>query len=348
MAGERVFTLYNNSMIDELQMYAILSHYISTGGSGCDFGDIALALFRYQFTNNAHYRRLCEAYDRTPMNTMRWQEIPAVPIAAFRMFPMSCVVDSKIVKTFESSGTTAVMRGKHLLSELALRLYELSLAKGFALADRRLSGASDLWALMPDVSVAESSSLSHMLQALGATRYFWEKNHELDKAIAKLTAPISLFGTAFAFVNFFDESANLHPLPSGSLVVETGGFKGRSRAIDRHEFYRLLSERFAVQTDSIISEYGMCELASQFYGRGMRTLKRGPFWTRTLVVDPATGDELPDGEQGHLVHFDLANLNSIVAIQTQDLGRKIDDGFELLGRSNDVPDRGCSLMVEGS
>lgn len=158
---------------------------------------------------------------------------------------------------------------------------------------------------------------------------------------------VTLFGTAFAFVQLFDETDETWQLPTGSVIVETGGFKGRTREIERGEFYELLAARLGISTSDIWSEYGMSEMASQFYGRGLDGVKRGPAWVRTRAIDPETGDDAPDGTPGLLRHCDLANWNSVLAIQTQDLGTLTDDGgFVLHGRAPDADLRGCSLSVE--
>ena len=211
-------------------------------------------------------------------------------------------------------------------------------------------------------AAAPHSSLSFMLGELIADdggRFFsapgWQT--ELAAALRALTAPVVIFGTAFAFVHFFDAVTETFALPAGSRVVETGGFKGRSREVSRDELYALFTERLGVPATHCLSEYGMSEMASQFYDstlvdyvRGVVRPPRkiGPFWLRTRVVDPVTGTDAAPGEPGLLAHYDLANLNSVFAIQTEDYGHAAPDGdgFVLLGRAPGAVLRGCSLLAE--
>ena len=133
---------------------------------------------------------------------------------------------------------------------------------------------------------------------------------------------------------------------SGSLVIETGGFKGRTREVPREELYALFGTRLGVSIQNSFSEYGMSEMASQFYGQGLDPIKRGPHWVRTRAIDPVTGEDAAVGTVGLLRHYDLANFNSLQAIQTQDQGILTTEGFILKGRAVNAEVRGCSLMVE--
>ena len=132
--------------------------------------------------------------------------------------------------------------------------------------------------------------------------------------------------------------------------METGGFKGRSRAVERDELYASLSARLGIPTRDIVAEYGMTELTSQYYDtHGSRSsiqrVKSSPPWLRALVVD-AEGRSLAHGEVGYLRHIDLANRSSVIAVQTEDRGYLTETGFVLLGRDLDAPLRGCSLDAE--
>ena len=130
------------------------------------------------------------------------------------------------------------------------------------------------------------------------------------------------------------------------MVVETGGFKGRTREVLRDVLYGLFQSRLGVPENHCHSEYGMSEMASQFYGVGLDPTKRGPHWVRTRAIDPDTGDDAPPGVPGLLRHYDLANFNSVLALQTQDMGTVTPEGFILHGRAPDAEVRGCSLTVE--
>ena len=136
-------------------------------------------------------------------------------------------------------------------------------------------------------------------------------------------------------------------LPLGSRVIETGGFKGRYRELPRDEFYHLLRDGLSVADSHCFSEYGMCELTSQFYSQGEAGSFSGPRWIRTRCIDPITGRDAKSGSYGLLRHYDLTNLNSVGVLQTQDRAVIDDDGnFSLRGRAADAELRGCSLTAE--
>jgi hypothetical protein len=159
--------------------------------------------------------------------------------------------------------------------------------------------------------------------------------------------PILILGTAFSFVHLIDyclEQGYRFSLPPGSQVMETGGYKGRSRSMRREELASLLQQILDLAADHIVTEYGMSELSSQAYRRSGSSLFKFPPWVRMQVVSPETGGPVAPGQPGLIRIFDLANVWSVMAIQTEDLGIQQECGFELLGRSADVSPRGCSLM----
>lgn len=320
-----------------------IAEFIQIGGEA-EFGRLALALFRRQYELSAPYRRLCLGQNVSPETVQRWQDIPAVPAQAFKVFDLSCVPVNETAAVFHSSGTTGAQTSRHYFDGDALALYETSLRAGF---DAALPTRPErLWALMPEPSASPNSSLSHMLGALGAERFFWDDDAALSASLSELKDPVTLFGTAFAFVQLFDGVSQKWRLPAGSVVVETGGFKGRTREVPPGELYGLFGSRLGVPTESCYSEYGMSEMASQFYGQGLNPEKRGPHWVRTRTIDPETGEDAPLGAPGLLRHYDLANFNSVLALQTQDLGTRTPGGFVLQGRAADAEVRGCSLTVE--
>lgn len=308
------------------------------------FNTLACRLFARQYERNAPYRRLCDSHGLTPAQAACWRDIPAVPAQAFKAFDLSCVPLDQTAAVFHSSGTTGQHASRHYFDHDALTLYEISLREGYGVA--LPDGPAALWALMPAPADAPNSSLSYMLGALGAQRFFWNDDAGLRDALRRNVAPVTLFGTAFAFVQFLDETNSPRRLPAGSRVVETGGFKGRTRAVPREELYGLFESRLGVPGDHCFSEYGMSEMASQFYGRGLGPTKRGPHWVRTRAIDPLTGNDAAPGAPGLLRHYDLANFNSVAALQTQDLGTLAPDGFALHGRAPEAEVRGCSLTVE--
>lgn len=137
--------------------------------------------------------------------------------------------------------------------------------------------------------------------------------------------------------------------------MDTGGFKGRSREVMREEMLRLYEEVLAIRAAFRVNEYGMTEMGSQFYdntlrdrvlGRFRPRFKAIPHWVRTRILGPVTLEELPESEVGLMIHYDLANCGSVIAVETEDLGYRIDEGFEIVGRAPGAEARGCSLTVE--
>ncbi len=309
-----------------------------------EFNGLARALFARQYECCAPYRRLCDGLGATPSGVQSWRGIPAVPAAAFKVFELSCVPPARAASVFHSSGTTGAQTSRHFFDADGVALYEASLRAGFTQA--LPARPARLWAMMPEPQSAPHSSLSHMLGALGAERFYWDNDAALASALAAVDAPITLFGTAFAFVQLWDGTGQSWRLPAGSVVVETGGFKGKTREVPRDELYGQFGSRLGVPLERCHSEYGMCEMASQFYGHGLDPIKRGPHWVRSRAIDAGTGDDAPTGTPGLLRHYDLANFNSVLAVQTQDAGTLTADGFVLHGRAPDAEIRGCSLAVE--
>jgi hypothetical protein len=338
------------------------------------FERLALALFRFQFDACEPYARFCRSFDRTPENVTRSDEIPAVPTGAFKEFDLCCFDPREAVKTFRTSGTSSERRGQLHLD--TLRLYEASLLsslrESFVL---ELRGARPTMRfLAPSGEEAPDSSLTHMFETLrradgGARSGFDLHQGRLDLASFEAAVvadreegnPIIVAGTAFAFVHFLDATHAHAPgrwrLPAGSRLVETGGFKGRSRAVARSDLHADLASRFGIPETHILNQYGMTELGSQFYDSTLRSpgearRKLAPPWTRVRIVDPDSGREVAPGEPGLVVILDLANTGSVAAIQTADLGRVVRDdagtpiGFEVLGRAEGAEERGCSIATD--
>jgi len=178
----------------------------------------------------------------------------------------------------------------------------------------------------------------------------------LEQAVAAGEA-LTLLGTAFSFVHLLDHLAageRRFRLPAGSRVMETGGYKNRSRALPKARLHELIGERLGVPAARIVCEYVMSELSSQAYtvvkggGRGPGDHPghfHFPPWARVHIISPETGREAADGGAGLIRVVDLANVFSVAAVQTEDLGFRRGDGFELPGRAERAEPRGCSLMT---
>jgi hypothetical protein len=332
------------------------------------FSALAVDLFAFQFEHCAAYRRFCEARGRTPARLGSWREIPAVPTGAFKELALRCFPAERTVATFRTSGTTAAARGELHLD--TLELYEASLLPGFRrhlLPDLEPGGRFLIRVLAPSPAEAPDSSLSHMfgaaLRELGATGSGFDVEGGLLRAEGALSAleeasargePLLLCGTAFGFVHLEEALAargRKLALPEGSRLMETGGSKGRARELLPGELHALLERALGVPAARIVNQYGMTELASQFYDSvlarpGEPRRKLGPPWARVRVVDPETGEDARPGRVGSLAIYDLANTGSVLALQTADLGRSLADGFEVLGREPGAEARGCSIAAD--
>jgi len=326
-----------------------------------EFEALALDLFAYQFERNPFYRRLSIADGKEPGSVGSWKAVPAMPVAGFKELVLASFPKTKAVRVFRTSGTTSGARGAHFFDTLAL--YEAALLPAFR---RHLlpDGAScRFFFLTASPEEAPYSSLSHMMgvvnRALSRPRgKFYVKKDDIlfERLVEDLRAdkkPVAVLTTAFALKAFLDRltAARISfRLPRGSRLMETGGFKGRARAVSKRSLYAGVAKRLGIPAEFCVSEYGMTELSSQFYdamaGRKGARFFRGPAWMRTLVVDPATGREARKGRPGLLRHCDLANRGSVAVVETEDLGRASESGFELLGRAPGAASRGCSLAYE--
>jgi hypothetical protein len=326
------------------------------------FDALALELFALQFKHNSAYRKICEACGRTPEDVEHWTQIPFVPAAAFKELELTSLALEKRTAVFHSSGTTEQKPSRHFHNAESLAIYEASLWKWFQL---HFDDAGELVFLTPNQSSTPNSSLVHMFEAvrqkfgLPASTFIGNVSDDgswtIDFAatIQKLKAacdarrPLTLLGTAFSFVHLLDylaENDLQFRLPKNSGVMETGGYKNRSRVLPKTELHALITERLGVPRENIICEYGMSELSSQAYTKSSDKFQFPP-WVRAQIISPETGHEVREGEAGLIRIFDLANVFSVAAIQTEDLGIRHGDGFELIGRAQLAELRGCSLMT---
>ena len=314
------------------------------------FEPLALKIFDYQRRENLPYARYCE-YLGMPRQIDSWKMIPGVPQQAFKRSELRSFPVGQTGAEFRTSGTTGEGHGKHFF--LSLRLYEAAIRRGWDLFG--LPGQSFIL-LMQHPDDAPFSSLCRMggiLTDFQRERFFVTKNGclELDRireSLIEREKPLTLFGTALAFLNLFEQAPDLHlEMPPGSIVMETGGFKGSGRDVHKHELYGLFSRHLGITTDSIWNEYGMTELSSQFYSNGINRSHRAPPWMKFQIIDPNTNEEVFSGETGLLRIVDLANLWSVLSVQTQDLARaRPDGGFLLLGRDPAALPRGCSRAMD--
>jgi hypothetical protein len=347
-----------------LEFAACLRHSIASGFQKENFESLALELFALQFKYNLAYQKICEARKLTPGIIEHWTQIPFVPTSAFKELELTSLSPEEHTAVFHSSGTTEQKRSRHFHCAESLELYEISLWNWFAENCRLPIADCRLICLTPESKLMPNSSLVYMFEIIrqkndGTSRIFFGKissdgwGLDFDATFAALNSTINnqqstiVFGTAFSFVHLLDFLAekNLRlQLPKGSRVMETGGYKNRSRSMPKAELHSLIGKYLGVPHENIICEYGMSELSSQAYANADGKFLF-PSWARAQIISPETGREVHDGGTGLIRIFDLANVFSVAAIQTEDLGIRRGDGFELIGRAQLAEPRGCSLMT---
>ena len=310
------------------------------------FGPLALDVFRYQAANNLIYAQYLELLRTDPRRVTRRTDIPHLPIGLFKTHRLRSGEWSPAL-TFTSSGTTGGATSRHDLRDAAW--YRAGAARTFERQYGPLAGRVVL-ALLPAYLERGGSSLVFMANDFIArsgdprSGFFLDDLPRLATLLAELRAtntPTLLLGVSFALLDL----AERFPQPLGTTVImETGGMKGRRRELTRKELHATLAAAFGV-TD-IHSEYGMTELLSQAYApRGGRFLPAPTLSvTPRDVTDPFT--PAPRGRTAALNLTDLANLDTVSFIASDDLGRVHTDGsFEVLGRLDASDVRGCNLLV---
>ncbi|MCE0498065.1 MAG: acyl-protein synthetase [Methylacidiphilales bacterium] len=322
------------------------------------WNELSWELFARQFARIPAYKRLALGRGTTPKTFQSWKDIPAVPQQLFKRTRLFSHPAARPGVVYETSGTTTGRPGRQYL--LDAEVYRAVSVEGAHRAGL-FNGGPELFFLMPPPREAPHSSLSAMFgfwqKALRQTGHrFQVRKGNLDLASFRKTLaeaikrgrPLGLCGTAFSFVHVLEAWTGLPPLrlPRGSWVLETGGFKGRSREIAKADLYRQIARLFSVPDHAIWNEYGMSELSSQAYARGTAGLHQTPPWARVLVCDPVTGRETAVGRRGLVRWIDLANVDSVLAVQTLDLAERTRDGFRLIGRMARTEPRGCSLGAE--
>lgn len=334
------------------------------------FNALALRLFAYQFQSNSAYRKFCERRQKTPGTVRSWLEIPPVPIAAFKELTLVCEPVDRAIACFMTSGTTnPEKRGKHY--HFTLEVYDASAATFFKANVLPDVPRLRLLILGSPPDLLPHSSLAHYLWvmscrfgATGTDFYIGKEGLEVDRLVAGLRAaeeagrPVCLLGASFAFVHFLDVCVQRElrfRLAAGSRVMDTGGFKGRSREVPQDALYSLVAEHLGVPASQCVNMYGMTELSMQCYdspirrralGRPDAHIMEGPPWARTVILDPETLAVLPEGERGVICHYDLANCSSVVGILTEDLGVATPEGFRFQGRVKGSESRGCSVSLD--
>jgi len=310
------------------------------------FEKMALKVFRFQYENNLVYRQLCDFLKVEKHNVKSLAQIPFLPIQFFKSHEV--VSNSNVIQaTFTSSGTTGMITSQHLVTDVSL--YEQSYRLAFSEFYGNIEDYVVL-ALLPSYLERSGSSLIYMVQdliSLTNNEHSGFYLHNYDELIAKLTAlddagqNVLLIGVTYALLDLVEQH---HFQLKNTIIMETGGMKGKRKEMIREELHAILCKGFGVS--SIHSEYGMTELLSQAYSLGDGDFEC-PSWMHVLIRDPEDAlTYVADGKTGGVNVIDLANVNSCSFIATQDLGKKQpNNSFEILGRFDHSDIRGCNLMV---
>lgn len=311
-----------------------------------EFEKITLKVFRHQFENNKVYQDFCLLLKKDKSNVKTITDIPFLPIQFFKSHEIISSTNP-IQETFTSSGTTGSITSKHLVTDITL--YEQSFRNAFSQFYGNIEDYVIL-ALLPSYLEREGSSLIYMVNDLieGSNHpksgFYLNNYDELIQKLIKLDSSgqnVLLIGVTYALLDMVEKQAFQL---KNTIVMETGGMKGKRKEIIREELHGILCKGFGVP--SIHSEYGMTELLSQAYSLGNGFFECPP-WMSVLIRD--TEDALTyvdNGKTGGINVIDLANINSCSFIATQDLGKKYPNhSFEVLGRFDASDIRGCNLMV---
>lgn len=300
------------------------------------FIDSSLSAFKYQYTSNPIYQSYCKHLHKTPEKVKSLEDIPFIPIEFFKNHAIKCGVWEE-TKVFKSSGTTATGRSQHYVKDL--NFYHKTAKKTF---EEEFGPLSDfkIVAILPSYQSQGDSSLISMVD------YFMqysqpESGYYLNEDLHSLLNDSDkklIIGVSYALLELAEKGIQTR----NSVIMETGGMKGRRKEITRNELHSHLKLGFNVA--EVWSEYGMTELQSQAYGKNGQF--RFPPWAKCLIRD--INDPFsyqPNNKTGGINIIDLVNIDSCCFIETKDLGRMNEDSFEVLGRFDNSDIRGCNLMI---
>jgi len=311
-----------------------------------DFEKKALEIFKFQFENNLVYRSFCDLLCKHPSEIKDLKDIPFLPIDFFKSHEIK-ISSKKTSKIFTSSGTTGSNLSKHYVTDLDL--YEKSFMNCFKVFYGDINDYTIL-GLLPSYLERSNSSLVYMVNKMieqskfPESRFYLDEIDELKETILNLEKEkrkTILIGVSYALLDLIEyHKFNLNH----TIIMETGGMKGKRKELIKSELHKLLKNGFGV--NNIHSEYGMTELLSQAYSK-KNGLFSTPPWMKILIRDTEDPQSiLPSTKTGGINIIDLANINSCSFIATMDLGKlHVDGQFEVLGRFDQSDIRGCNLMV---
>jgi phenylacetate-coenzyme A ligase PaaK-like adenylate-forming protein len=310
------------------------------------FDEKALELFKFQFEENPVYRSFCDLLYKHPSDVHKLEDIPFIPIEFFKTHKVLST-KKEIQQTFTSSGTTGSVVSQHHVADL--NIYKKSFQKGFAHFYGNIEDYAVL-ALLPSYLEREGSSLVYMVEDMiqeskhPKSGFYLNDLNAIKQTLSELETSgqkTLLIGVSYALLDLVE----FHQFDlKHTIIMETGGMKGRRKELIKSELHCILKKGFGVNT--IHSEYGMTELLSQAYSKGNGLFSTPP-WMKVLVRDPEDAlTILEEKKSGGINIVDLANINSCAFIATQDLGKiHTNSTFEVLGRFDQSDIRGCNLMV---
>ncbi|OIP51170.1 MAG: acyl transferase [Flavobacteriaceae bacterium CG_4_8_14_3_um_filter_34_10] len=313
--------------------------------SASDFKSNALEVFQHQFEHNVVYRSFCDLLYKNPSDIKEIEEIPFLPISFFKSHKVnSSKQQAEIV--FSSSGTTGMQTSKHYVTDVSL--YK----KSYLAAFQQFYGNIEEYAilgLLPSYLERDGSSLIYMVHDLiekSCNSHSGFYLHQLDALVEKIHIleesgqKTLLIGVSFALLDVI-EKHSFHL--KNTIIMETGGMKGKRKELVRDDLHTILKNGFGVS--QIHSEYGMTELLSQAYSKE-NGIFECPSWMKVLTRDPEDPFSLVKNQTGGINIIDLANRNSCSFIATQDLGKVFPNGtFEVIGRFDTSDIRGCNLLI---
>ena len=310
-----------------------------------NFDQIAFEVFKFQYKNNTVYKSYCDLLKKTPSNVEDISRVPFLPISFFKSHSVICT--KKYDKVFYSSGTTNDNLSKHYVSDI--NIYEKSFLKNF------IDNYGDpkeyvILGLLPNYMENENSSLIYMVNNLielskSNDSGFFLKEYdpiiEKMKSLSRKNKTIILIGVSYALL---DLTKNKNLNLENTIIIETGGMKGRRREMIKKELHEILKERTGLK--KIHSEYGMTELLSQAYSK-RDGIFSCPKWMKIFIRDINDPNFLySSNKSGGINIIDLANVNSCSFIATEDMGSlHKNGGFEIIGRIDHSDTRGCNLLV---
>jgi len=311
-----------------------------------DFKKQCLDIYHFQYQNNYVYQNYCNMICENPININDINKIPFLPISFFKTKKILSV--DKFEKVFYSSGTTTKSRSKHFISDL--KLYQESFINNFRLNYGDINQYTII-ALLPNYYENKDSSLIYMVERLikltksNESGFYLDDYSKLSKKLIELEIKNDrktiLIGVPYALLDLID--FNQFQL-NNTIIMETGGMKGKRKEMVRKELHEKLKLGFGVK--KIHSEYGMTELLSQAYSKGDGVFKT-PSWMKVFIRDINDAQNLDFNKKSGAINIiDLANYNSCSFIATDDMGKLVnDDEFEVIGRIDNSDVRGCNLLI---